>query len=161
MNGCVQPDEAASALSEIGVRQARLIDAVALPAWYWWIVAVAMVGLGAAVDSHRRVVLAIAIPVFAAGIAAVTGAMIFGGYRRARVRSADLLGGRGAALIVGFVWLITGVTIGLAFWLRAAGATAPGTIATAIGGAGLAAGGPLLMRALRRTMLSNRAGLAK
>jgi hypothetical protein len=61
--------------------------------------------------------------------------------------------------IVGFVWLVVGVTIGVAFGLRAAGAPAPATIATAIGGVALAGGGPVLMRRLRRLMLSNRAGL--
>jgi hypothetical protein len=69
-----------------------------------------------------------------------------------------LLGERGAVYIVVFVWLVVGVTLGIGFGLRAAGAPWPATIATAIGGAGLAYGGPRLMRRLRAIMLSNRAG---
>jgi len=43
MNEYVQPDEAASSLAEVRRRQQHLIDAVMVPAWYWWIVAVAMI----------------------------------------------------------------------------------------------------------------------
>jgi hypothetical protein len=91
-------------------------------------------------------------------IAALTLGMIFGTVRRAQVRSAELLGDRGALLIIGFVWLVVGLTLGIGFGLRAAGAPVPATIATAIGAAALAAGGPILMRKLRTIMLTNRAG---
>jgi hypothetical protein len=91
-------------------------------------------------------------------IAALTAAMIFGARRRARIRSSDLLGGRGAIAIVGLVWLVVALTLGIAFALRAAGTALPATIATAAGGAVLAAAGPHLMRKLRMIMLSNRAG---
>ena len=158
MSGYVQPDEAASALSGIREQQKQVIDAVLVPAWYWWAVAAGMVVIGAATDTRRVAVLAVAIPVAVIIIAALTLGMIFGTYRRAQVRSAELLGNRGALLIVGFVWLVVGLTLGIGFGLRAAGAPAPATIATAIGGAALAAGGPALMRRLRTIMLGNRAG---
>jgi len=69
-----------------------------------------MIAIGLAVDTGRPVVLAIVIPIAVAVLAALTGAMIFGAYRRARVRSSELLGARGAASIVGLVWLVVGVT---------------------------------------------------
>jgi hypothetical protein len=153
------PDDAASALAAIHQHQAQVIDAVLVPGWYWAIIGVCMVAIGAAVDSHRTVALAATIPVAVLVIAGLTAAMIFGAYRHAQVRSQQLLGGRGAIEIVGFVWLVVGLTIGVAFGLRAAGAPLPATIATAIGGVALAAGGPFLMRRLRQLMLSNRAGL--
>jgi hypothetical protein len=53
---------------------------------------------------------------------------------------------------------VVGLTLGIGFGLRAAGAAVPATIATAIGGAVLTVSGPALMRGLRRVMLSNRAG---
>jgi hypothetical protein len=89
-----------------------------------------------------------------------TSALIFGAYRHARVRSSELLGGRGAVAIVGFVWLVVALTLGIGFALRAAGAHLPATIATAIGGAALVTAGPFLMRKLREIMLGNRAGRA-
>ncbi len=161
MNKQLRPDEAAAALAEIGRQQEKAIEAVLVPAWYWWVVAAGMVAIGAAVDTHSATVLAVVIPVAVLVIAGLTAAMIFGTYRRARVRDRELLGDRGALAIVGFTWLIVGLTLGLAFGLRAAGAHWPGTIATVIGGAALVAGGPLLMRALRRIMLGNRAGRAR
>jgi len=160
MNEYVRPDEAASSLAEVRRRQRQVIDAVMIPVWYWWIVAVAMIGIGLATDTRRPVVLAIVIPVAVAVLAGLTGAMIFGAYRRARIRSSELLGARGALLIVGFVWLIVGLTLGCGFALRAAGSSAPATIGTAIGGAALVVGGPVLGRWLRQTMLANRDGAA-
>ena len=85
--------------------------------------------------------------------------MIFGAYGHARVRSRELLGARGALSIVGFVWLVVGLTLGSGFALRAADSSAPATIATVIGAAALVIGGPVLGRWLRQTMLANRAGI--
>jgi hypothetical protein len=71
MNEYVQPDEAASSLAEVRRPQQHLIDAVMVPAWYWWIVAVAMIAIGLAVDTRRPVVLAVVIPVAVAVLAAL------------------------------------------------------------------------------------------
>src|SRR5258706_16279093 len=87
--------------------------------------------------------------------------MIFGAYGHARVRSRELLGARGALSIVGFVWLVVGLTLGSGFALRAADSSAPATIATVIGAAALGIGGPVLGRWRRQTMLGNRAGIAR
>ncbi len=157
MSGHPQPEEAASALAGIRRQQEKVIDAVLVPRWYWSAVGTAMVAIGAATDSRRTVVLAVVIPVAVVAIVAMTGAMIFGAYRGAQVGS-ELLGERGALSIVLFVWLVVGLTLGIGFGLRAAGAPWPATIATAIGGAALAYGGPWLMRRLRAVMLGNRAG---
>src|SRR5690242_15922899 len=110
MNEYVQPDEAASSLAEVRRRQRQVIDALMIPVWYWWVVAAATIAIGVATDTRRWVVLAIVIPIAVAVIAALTGAMIFGAYRRARVRSSELLGARGALSIVGFVWLVVALT---------------------------------------------------
>jgi hypothetical protein len=158
VSGHLQPEEAARALAQIHQRQGKVIDAVLIPAWYWWAVAAGMVAIGAAADTHDAVVLAVVIPIAAVLIAALTAGMIFAAYRHAQVRSNELLGGRGAVAIVGFVWLVVALTLGIGFALRAVGAHLPATIATAIGGAALVTGGPILMRKLRDIMLDNRAG---
>ncbi len=135
MTTAQQPDNAASALAEIGWRQSQVIEAVLVPGWYWWAVGAAMVVIGAAADYRHTLILAVAIPVAVVAIVGLTGTMIFGAYRRVRVRDAELLGGRGAI-----------------------GSPAPATMATTVGAVALAAGGPLLMRRLRRIMHSRRAG---
>jgi hypothetical protein len=87
--------------------------------------------------------------------------MIFGAGRGARIKSDELLGGHGALLIVGFVWLIVGLTLGLGFGLRALGAPTPATIATAVGASVLILRGSAVTRRLNKIMMSNRAGLAR
>lgn len=154
-------DEAASALAEIGRQQEKVITAVLVPGWYWAVVAVGMVAIGAAADSRARLILAVVIPLAVIVIAALTVAMIVGAYQHVQVRGPDLLGDRGALAIVGFVFAIVGVSLGVAFGLRAAGLPLPGTIGTAVGGVALLAGGPILMRRLRRVMLGNRAGSSR
>ena len=160
MNGQL-PDEAAGALAEIRQRQERVIDAVLVPGWYWWVIAAGMVAIGAAVDTRRHAVLATLLPIAIVIIVVLTVAMILGGYRRVQVHGNELLGNRGAVAIVGFVWLIIGLTLGVAFALRAAGTQLPATIATAIGGLVMIGSGPLLMRRLRKIMLGNRAGIPR
>jgi hypothetical protein len=161
MSGHLQPGEAISALDQIRQQQGKVINAVLVPGWYWWAVAAGVVAIGAAADTRDAVVLAVVIPIAAVLIAALTAGMIFGVYRHAQVRSSELLGGRGAVAIVGFVWLVVALTLGIGFALRAADARLPATIATAIGGAALVTGGPFLMRKLREVMLGNRAGRAR
>jgi FtsH-binding integral membrane protein len=158
MSGSVQPDEAASSLADVRRRQQQVIDAVMIPLWYWWVVAASMIAIGAAVDTKRVAVLATVLPVAIALVAGLTLAMILGAYRRARVRSSELLGGRGALSIVGFVWLVVGASLGTAYALRAAGAVEPATIGTAVGAILMVTGGPVLGRWLRQVMLANRAG---
>jgi hypothetical protein len=159
MIGSQHPEDAARALNDIAHTQGRVIDAVLVPAWYWWIVSAAMVVIGAAADYRHPVATATAITIAAATVTALTLVMILGAYRRVRVRDAVLLGDRGALAIVGLVGLIVGFTLGLGFGLRALGSPAPATIATAVGGALLVITGPALMRYLRRIMRGNLAGL--
>jgi len=155
------PDEASAALSDIQSRQERVIRAAHIPVWYWWAVAVGMVVIGAAADTRRPVVLAVVIPIAGLCIAALTVAMILGVGRGARIRSNELLRGRGAVVIVFFDWLIVGLTLGLAFGLKAAGAPHPATIATGVGGVLLGLSGPAVTRTLNKIMLSNRAGMSQ
>lgn len=155
------PDEASAALARIRDYQEQVIRAALVPTWYWWTIGVGMVAIGATADTRRPVVLAVVIPIVALGMAALTGAMIFGAGRGARIKSDELIGGRGALLIVGFVWLIVGLTLGLGFGLRALGAPEPATIATAVGALVLALRGPTVTRRLNKIMMTNRAGLAR
>lgn len=157
MNDQVRSDEAARALAEIGQRQEQVIKLAAIPYWYWWAVGVLMVGFSAAVESKRPVAIAIGTIVFALGIAATTGYVAIGSWRRAQVRN-NLLGPSGALAIIGFVAMAVGVSLAVAFGCQAAGFDYPGTLGTTVGAVLMVIGGPLLTRHLHGVMLANRAG---
>ena len=151
----VSPRAAARSLADIGNRQAQVIEAVLVPPWYWWLVAVLTVGLGVVVDTHHPVLVALAAAVYAVLVAGTTGWMIVG-RQRARVSRA-LLGERGVVAIVGFVGLLVGASLGVGFGLRHASVGHPATLACLVCALGVSAGGPALMRYLRHTMLQRRA----
>ncbi len=67
------PTEAAQALDLIQQRQQQVIDLATIPAWYWWAVAALMVALAAGVDTHTRLAIGAAVPVFVLGILRAPG----------------------------------------------------------------------------------------
>ena len=150
-------DEAAEALAEIQRCQQQVIDQATVPGWYWWSVGALMVVLAVGVDTRTPAVLGVAVAVFVVGLLSATGVVVRSQFLRARLRD-GLLDGRGVVAILGFVALIVGCTLGLAFGLRAAGVSHPATLACLVGGIALGLGGPVLMRMLRQIMLGNRAG---
>lgn len=158
MNSELHPGEAADALAEVHKRQQQVIERAIVPAWYWWVVGVLMVVLAYGVDTRTHLALGITIPVFVVGMLAATGAAVRSQFRDARVHG-GLLDGTAVLAILGFVALIVGCSLGIAFGLRAAGASYPATIGCGVGGLMMALGGPVLNRQLRRIMLGNRAGI--
>ena len=148
-------DEAEASLASIEAVQERLIDRVAVPIWYWWLVAVLTVALGVVVDVGRPLAVTVGALVFATTVAALTAWVILG-RGRAQV-SRQLLGEAGAAWIIAFVAVVVAVSLAAGFTLRAAHFAYPASIATLVAAAGVAAGGPQLMGRLRRTMLRHRA----
>ena len=157
MSGQPDPGDAAAALAEIHDRQGEVIDGVLVPAWYWWAVAVPMVGLGLVVDGGNGLAIGAAAVAFAAFTAVLTGWMIVSGVNGVKVSEA-LLGPRGAAEIVVFVLAVVAGAIGVAFLAAAARAPMPATIATAVAAAALVIAGPILMRRLRSVMRERRIG---
>jgi len=150
-------DDAADALAEIQRRQQQVIDQATVPAWYWWAVGGLMVVLAAGVDTRTAGAVGGAVAVFVVGLLSATWVVVRGQFRQARLRN-GLLDGRGVMAILGFVAVIVGCTLGLAFALRAAHVPYPATLACLAGGVAMGLGGPVLMRTLRRIMLGNRAG---
>ena len=149
--------DAARALADIQRHQQQVIDQATVPGWYWWAVGALMVVLAVGVDVRTRAALGAAVPVFVVGLLTPTGVADSGQFRQARLRN-GLLDGTGVTAILGFVALIVGGTLGIAFALRAGGIRYPATLACLAGGIAMGLGGPVLMRALRRIMLGNRAG---
>jgi hypothetical protein len=146
--------EAAAELAEIQRRQEQVIKAVLVPAWYWWVMAAGLVAIGAARDSHDLVVLAITIPVAVLVMAVLTGAMIPEVRRRVQVNSAAQPGARAAAAISGLILVVIAVTIATSASLAANRVSYPLTIGYAAGAAVLVIAGPVIVRYIRRLMLS-------
>lgn len=146
--------EAAAALAEIQRRQEHVIKAVLVPVWYWWVMAAAMVAYGAARDSGDVVVQAIVIPLGVLAMAVLIGAATPAVRRRVQVNSATQPGARAAIAIVGMILLVDAVAVGIAASLGAARVAYPITIGTVAGAAVLVIAGPLMVRYMRRLMLS-------
>jgi uncharacterized membrane protein len=157
MSAELDRDEAARALVEIDQRQEQVIKLAIIPWWYWWAVAVLTIGLTAAVESKRPLAIGIGVTVFVLGILITTGWVVARMVGNAQLRN-DLLGPTAALAILSFVAATIAVTLPTAFLLEAAEARYPATMATILGGFVMVAGGPVLMRFLRKTMLANRAG---
>jgi hypothetical protein len=156
----VRPDEAAGALTEIARRRAQVVTLTIIPTWFWWAIAVLMVGFTFAVESRRPLVIGIATAAFVLGTLVVVGRLVFGIVRHAQPRN-DMLGPRGVLAILGLEAITLAVSLPTAFALEAAGARYPATAGVVLAGIILVIGGPLLMRYLRRLMLENRSGGSK
>ena len=143
--------EAAAELAEIRRRQEQVIKAVLVPVWYWWVIAAAIVAIGAARDSGDLAVQAITIPLAVLVMAVLTGAMIPELRRRVKVHTPQT-SARAAAAIIGMIVLVDGVIVGTAASLHASGFH-PGTIGCAAGAAMLVIAGTLLNAYARRLML--------
>ena len=145
--------EAAAELTKIQRRQEHVIKAVLVPVWYWWVMAAAIVAIGAARDSGDLVVQAITIPLAVLVMVVLIGATTPTWRRRVQVNDATQPDGRGAAAIIGMIVLVDGVIISLAISLAAAHVPHPVTIGCAAGAAVLVIAGPLVNRCLHRLML--------
>lgn len=151
MTDAMEPVEAREALAEMERRQEQVIEGALVPNWYWWAVALLSVGLGVGVDTRDPAAVAATAGIFGVGMPLLTVWIAFGGRRHVKVHE-RLLGSRGAGLIVGFVWLVVGGTLGLAFALQVANVRFAGTLSTLACAIVLVVGGPALMRRLREIM---------
>jgi hypothetical protein len=147
--------EAAAELAEIQRRQEQVIEAVLVPVWYWWVMAAAIIAIGAARDSGNPVVQAIVIPLAVLVIAGLIVATIPAVRRRVQVNTATQPDARAVAAVFGMIVLVDGVIIGIAASLSAAHAPHPITIGSAAGAAVLVIAGPLVNGYSRRLMLRN------
>src|SRR5262245_37566293 len=131
MNDQIRPEEAARALTEIGQRQEQVIRLAVIPNWYWWAIAVLMVAFVAAVDTRQGPIVGIGTAVFVAGVLTTTGRVVFRAVCSAQPRN-DLLGSSGVVAILGFVAVTVGLSLAVAFILKASGVPYAATIAVSV-----------------------------
>ncbi len=147
--------DAAVELAEIERRQQEVIKAALVPVWFWWVMGAAIVAIGAARDSHDRVVMATAIPLAVLVMAVLIIATIPGVRRRVKVHSAVMPSAQAAIAIPGLILLVDGVTIACSMSLTEHHVSHPLTLGSAAGAAALVIAGPLLNRYFGRLMLTN------
>ena len=147
----MDPIDAELALAEVRARRSQVIDANTIPDWFWSAIGVLIVLFVAAVESRRPWLIAIGSSVYAIGL--TTTLLLVIRQNRVQVRPA-LIGVSGFFSIVGFAVALSAIGVGLGLGLEAAGVRWPATISVIPVAIGLAAGGPLLMRHLRRLMRS-------
>ncbi len=94
---------------------------------------------------------------FVAGVLTTTGRVVFRAVRSAQPRN-TLLGPGGVVAILGFVAVTVGVSLAVAFILKASGVSYAATIGVLVPAVMLVVGGPMLMRYLQGLMLANRSG---
>jgi len=155
MSGEIYPDEAERALAEIDRRHGQVVDLLNIPWWFWPVVAVLQVALGFAVDTRKPAVTAVVIPVYVLGMLVANVVATMGNWRWVRPRR-DLVDPVGVITILGFVGFTVGVSLGVAFTLRAIGAAYPATWGVSCGAVVMVVGGPFLNGFLRRRMMENR-----
>src|SRR5690349_17427862 len=141
MSDQVYPDEAERALAEIQRRHGQVVDLLKIPGWFWPLLAVLMVALGLAVDSHNGVAIGVVVPVFAIGVSAASVNVALRSRRGVQPRR-DLVDPIGVLAILGFVAVTVGVSLGVAFTVRAVGFPLPGTLGVTVAAVCLVIGGP-------------------
>ena len=158
MSDQVYSDEAERALAEIRHRHGQVVDLLKIPGWFWPLLGVLMIALGLAVDSRKTVAIAVVVPVFVVGVSAASITVALRSRRGVQPRR-DLVDPIGVLAILGFVAVTVGVSLGVAFTVRAVGFPLPGTLGVTVAAVCLVIGGPWLNRYLRQRMLLNlRAG---
>jgi 4-hydroxybenzoate polyprenyltransferase len=146
----ITPDEANAALHAVERERRTVIGQVALPAWYWWGLAVGWIALGVIADQKIAWLTSVSTLAFGAIHSAVAPRVIDGRHGNERVRVArDVVGRQVTWLVLGGLVVLAGVTIGAAFAANADGARDPATIASILVAVILVLGGPRLLEVAR------------
>jgi hypothetical protein len=153
MNRPITPEEAQAALRTVDRERRRVIEQVALPAWYWWGLAIGWIALGVITDLKHAWLTSVATLLFGAVHSAVAPRVVDGrhGSDRLRVRR-DLVGRRVAHLVLGGLVALAGLTIVAAVAAGADGARHPVTIASILVAVIIVVGGPRLLEYARRRL---------
>jgi hypothetical protein len=151
MESPVSPLEARAALDTIEQGRMRVIDEIALPAWYWWGVALGWIALGVLTDVAAAWIATVATFLYGAIHASAASRVLSGrhGSKRLSVR-ADVAGHETARFVIAGLIALAGVTIAAAVLAQADGAEHPVTMASVLSAVIVLLGGPRLLELVRR-----------
>ena len=151
MSNEIAESEALLALSSIERGRQQVIAEIDVPWWYWFGLAAGWIGLGALADFGPSWSVIVGTGAFGAAHASVAPRVLSGrhGSSRLSVRS-DMLSRYVPALAVGFLVVMTMVTVGFALIANADGARNPALLASVVVAMIVLTGGPCLMVSVRR-----------
>jgi hypothetical protein len=143
--------EARLALLAVEERRREVVAEIDMPRWYWWGLGIGWVILGVITDFDHPWLSAAATVAFGAAHASVAHRVLSGRHRTQQLSvRADLVNRYVPLLVIGFLIVLAGVTVGLSLLAMADGADHPVTIASVVVGLAVICGGPKLMAAVRR-----------
>ena len=150
MTAQISPADARGALAEVHRQRRTVIEQVGIPQWYWWMLAVAWIGLGVMGDLAPSWATSVATFLFGAAHATIAPRVVSGrhGTPNLSVR-ADIVGKRVAGMVLGALVGLVGLTVALALAAHADGARHPATIASIPVALILVLGGPRLLAWMR------------
>lgn len=151
MNDKVTEADARLALSSIDHRRRQVIAEIDVPSWYWIGLAAGWIVLGVLADYGPAWLTIAATVAFGAVHAAVAPRILSGRHASMDVSvHSDLVSRRLPLLVIGFLVLMTAVTVALALIANADGARHAAILASVVVAILVLLGGPRLMDAVRR-----------
>ena len=143
--------DARSALDTIDLRRRQVVAEIAIPAWYWWGLALGWIGLGIIADLASPWISLGVTVLFGAAHAAAAQRVLDGRHGSDQVRPHhDVVSRHLRTLVIGFLLLMVVATVGLALLADADGARHPATAASVVVAIAVLCGGPRLVDVMRR-----------
>ncbi|WTW98806.1 hypothetical protein OG216_38110 [Streptomycetaceae bacterium NBC_01309] len=143
-------EQARAALDAVDRAQRQVADEIGLPRGYWWAMAGGWLVLGT-LGSVSPWVAGIATVAFSSGHAIAASHLLNGRRRTNNLQVSAAVAGRRTPLVVlGMLFALVGVTVGVAFALHADGADHASIWAAALVAAVIGFGGSDILRVLRR-----------
>ncbi len=151
MNNEVTEAEARLALSSIEQRRQQVIAEIDVPSWYWMSLAAGWIVLGVLAEFAPGWATIAGTVIFGAGHAAVAPRILSGRHASPHVSvHSDLISRRVPELVIGFLILMTAVTVALALIANADGDRHAALFASVVVAVLVLLGGPRLMDTVRR-----------
>ncbi|WP_433194355.1 hypothetical protein ACQP1G_37200 [Nocardia sp. CA-107356] len=147
----VAPDQARAALDTVERARRRVADEVGLPRGYWWAMAAGWVVLGVIGDLGPQWLVIATTLIFGAGHSFLASRLLNGRRRTDQIQvSAAVAGRRTPIVVVGMLFALVALTIGVAIALDTDGDRNPGIWAAVLVAAIIGFGGPEILRVLRQ-----------
>jgi hypothetical protein len=151
----IDESEAHLALRSIDRRRQQVVAEINVPSWYWCFLSGGWVALGILADVGPPWATLVATILFGAVHAAISTRVLSGRQATSQVSiRGDLASRRLPFLVIGFLLIMTAVTVALALALHADGARHAATWSSVIVALLVLVGGPTLVRSERRHLLS-------